>query len=392
MSSFSPSTITCSRAPALSDATIRATPWRVPESDLWIQPLITNKILPPRLPTITTMQRQWTWWLAVAVYIVLLLAGQTTATLLQRFYYNQGGNSKWMQTLTFSAGFPILYLPFLVTPSSSSSSTSPNPPLLKISFIYTALGLITTCDSLMYSYSILFLPVSTYSLVSATQLAFNAVFSYFINKDRFTFLTLNSIIVLSFSTAILAVHSNRDPLSSSNEISEGKYTVGFLLALAASAMYSLILSLMELTFQKVIEKQTVKAVLEMQIYTALVSTLGAIVGLFASHEWKGLKEEMEGFRKGKVGYVMVLVWTSVAWQVANVGLVGLIFEVSSLFSNVISTLGIPIVPVFAVIFFHDRMDGIKSISLLLALWGFASYFYQNYMDYRAEIKDEVSTV
>ncbi|KAI0500309.1 hypothetical protein KFK09_018521 [Dendrobium nobile] len=335
----------------------------------------------------TTMLRHWTWWLVVAIYILLLLAGQTAATLLQRFYYNQGGNSKWMQTLTFSAGFPILYIPLLLTPSTSSS-TEAKQPLIKISLIYIAIGLITTADSLMYSYGLLFLTVSTYSLVSTTQLAFNAVFSYFINSERFTLLTLNSIILLIFSAAILGVHSDQDPSSSSN-ISGGKYVLGFLLTLAASATYSFILSLMELTFQKVIKRQTVKAVLEMQIYTALVSTVGAMVGLFASKEWKGLRQEMDGFGKGKVGYVMTLVWASVAWQVTNVGLVGLIFKVSSLFSNVISTLGTPIVPVFAVFLFHDKMDGLKIISLLLGLWGFTSYFYQHYIVYMDEKKEEL---
>lgn len=292
-----------------------------------------------------------------------------------------------MQTLTFSAGFPILYIPLLFTPSPSSS-TEAKQPLIQISLIYIALGLITTADSLMYSYGLLFLTVSTYSLVSTTQLAFNAVLSYFINSERFTHLTLNSIILLTFSAAILGVHSDQDP-SASSHIPGGKYVLGFVLTLAASATYSFILSLMELTFQKVIKRQTFKAVLEMQIYTALVSTVGALVGLFASKEWRGLRQEMEGFGKGRVGYVMTLVWASVAWQVTNVGLVGLIFKVSSLFSNVISTLGTPIVPVFAVFLFHDKMDGLKIISLLLGLWGFTSYFYQHYIDYLAEKKEKL---
>ncbi|XP_020574798.1 probable purine permease 11 [Phalaenopsis equestris] len=330
------------------------------------------------------MPRRWTWWLVLAIYIILLLAGQTAATLLQRFYYIQRGNSKWMQTLTFSAGFPILFILLLLSPSISSSPDAKHS-LIKISLAYIAIGLITTADSLMYSYGLLYLNVSTYALVSTTQLAFNAVFSYFINSERFTHLTLNSIILLTFSAAILGVHDDQDPSSSSN-ISGGKYVLGFMLTLTASATYSFILSLMELTFQKVIKRQTVKAVLEMQIYTALVSTVGAMVGLFASREWRGLRGEMEGFGKGRVAYVMTLVGASVAWQVTNLGLIGLIFQVSSLFSNVISTLGTPIVPVFAVFLFQDKMDGLKIISLLLGLWGFTSYFYQQYIDYVAEKK------
>lgn len=68
------------------------------------------------------------------------------------------------------------------------------------------------------------------------------------------------------------------------------------------------------------------------------------------------------------------------WQVSSIGLLGLIFEVSSLFSNVISTLSLPVVPIMAVMFFHDKMDGVKVMAMLLAIWGFLSYIYQHYLD------------
>ncbi|CAK9146312.1 unnamed protein product [Ilex paraguariensis] len=56
---------------------------------------------------------------------------------------------------------------------------------------------------------------------------------------------------------------------------------------------------------------------------------------------------------------MNLVWTAMTWQVFSIGAVGLIFKVSSLFSNVISTLGLPIVPVLAVFIFQDK-SGLKA--------------------------------
>jgi hypothetical protein len=89
---------------------------------------------------------------------------------------------------------------------------------------------------------------------------------------------------------------------------------------------------------------------------------------------------MKSFQKGEVAYVMTLVWTAIAWQVCSVGVVGLIFLVSSLYSNVISTVSLAITPIAAVIVFHDKMNGVKIISMLMALWGFASYIYQNYLD------------
>lgn len=77
---------------------------------------------------------------------------------------------------------------------------------------------------------------------------------------------------------------------------------------------------------------------------------------------------------------MNLFWAAVSCKIFNVGCVGLIFKVSSLFSNFISVLGVPIAPVLAVIFLHDRLNGLKAISMVLAMWGFVSYMYQHYLE------------
>uniref|UniRef100_A0A0E0G5Z5 Probable purine permease n=1 Tax=Oryza nivara TaxID=4536 RepID=A0A0E0G5Z5_ORYNI len=268
--------------------------------------------------------KSWQWWLMVGVNMFFLIAGQTASTLLGRFYYNQGGNSKWMSTFVQTAGFPL---------------------------------------------------------------AFNAVFSYFLNAQKFTPLIFNSVVLLTFSASLLGVDEDSQGITS---ISHGKYILGFLLTLGASATYSLILSLMQVTFEKVIKRETFSVVLNMQIYTALVATLASLVGLFASGEWMTLQGEMHAFQSGKLSYVMTLLWTAISWQVASVGVVGLIFVVSSLFSNVISTLALPIIPVFAVIFFHDKMDGVKIIAMLMAIWGFMSYGHQLYVDGKKGRKTTVS--
>jgi hypothetical protein len=53
---------------------------------------------------------------------------------------------------------------------------------------------------------------------------------------------------------------------------------------------------------------------------------------------------MEEYEIGKASYVLVLTFIAIYWKVFNIGCVGLIFEISSLFSNAISVLGLPIVP------------------------------------------------
>lgn len=317
------------------------------------------------------------WWFLVALNITFLLVGQAAAVLLGRFYYDQGGNSKWMATLVQTAGFPLLFIPLVLLPSSKSPTSSTPHSMTILSMIYFSLGVLIAGDNMLYSVGLLYLTASTYSLICATQLVFNAVFSYFINSQKFTALILNSVVVLSLSAALIGVNDDTDVPSG---VSKRKYIIGFLCTLAASAIYSLLLSLMQLTFQKVLKRETFSVVLEMQIYTSLVATCASIVGIFASGEWKSLHVEMESFGKGRAIYIITLVWTAVSWQVCSVGVVGLIFVVSSLFSNVISTLSLAVTPIASVIIFHDKMNGVKIVALLLAVWGFATYIYQNYVD------------
>jgi hypothetical protein len=302
----------------------------------------------------------------VATDAFFLIVGQTSATLLGRYYYSQGGSSKWLSAFLQTAGFPILFFGLFFFPSKSSSGET---PIGKVAMIYVVLGLIMTADDIMYSHGLMYLPVSTYSLICASQLVFNVIFSYVLNSQKLTGLVMNSVVLLTLSALLLGVNHESYGYTG---VSRGKYLLGFLLTLGASGTYSLILSLMQLTFENVVKKQTFSAVLNMQIYTAFVATFACLIGL--------LKGEMDSFQSGQFSYLMTLVWTSVSWQVASIGMVGLIFEVSSLFSNVISIFALPIVPLFGVMVFHDEMNGVKIIAMLISIWGFISYVCQHYLD------------
>ncbi|GMH22354.1 hypothetical protein Nepgr_024197 [Nepenthes gracilis] len=320
------------------------------------------------------------WWLLVALNIFFNIAGQTAAVLLGRFYYDQGGSNLFIATIVQTAGFPILFIPLLLLPSTHNSSQTPENPLSSkyIWLIYISLGIAVAGDNFLYAYGLLYLSASTYSLICATQLAFNAISSFFINSQKLTPLILNSVIILSLSASLLAVNGSSDTPSGVTKL---EYAIGFLSSLGASALYSLLLSLMQLSFEKALKKETFSVVLEMQIYTSMAATAVAIAGLFVSGQWRSLGSEMENFGTGKASYVMTLIWTTVCWQVSSVGLVGLIFLVSSLFSNAINTVALAVTPISSVIAFHDKMNGVKIIAMLQAFWGFASYVYQNYLDY-----------
>jgi hypothetical protein len=305
--------------------------------------------------------------------MLLVLCGQTVATLLGRLYFNSGGNSMWMATLTQSGGAPLLVIPLLMTPAPAAEEHW--PAASRMAAIYAGLGVMIGFDNLMYSYALLYLPVSTFSLVAATQLAFNAVTSRLINAQRFTALIANSVVVLTFSTALLGVGSSSDGTAS--HVPRGKYPAGFALTLSASAVFALILSLFEATFDKVVRARTLRCVLRMQLYKNLAASAVCAVGMFASGEWRTIPGDMSTFRNGRVRYVM-----TVAWQATAAGVVRLISRVSSLFANVTGTVALPLVPVFAVVLFGDRMTGVKAVAMLMALWGFLSYVYQHYLDGR----------
>ncbi|KEH31564.1 purine permease [Medicago truncatula] len=314
--------------------------------------------------------RDFKWWFRVSLYIVFLLVGQSTANLLGRLYYDKGGNSKWMATFVQSAGFPILLpLYFIFTPHAKSTNINANidsskktkPKLSTIVSLYIFFGLLLAGDNLMYSNGLLYLSLSTYSLLCATQLAFNAVFSYFLNSQKFTAFIFNSVVLLTISSALLAI--NNDDSEDSTNLPKDKRVLGFVFTLGASVTFSLYLSLVQLSFDKVIKSETFSVILDMQFYPSFVATCACVVGLFASGEWKSLNKEMKEYELGKVSYIMTLFWTAVTWQVSSIG-----------------TVVLPVGPILAVIFFHDKINGVKFIALMLAIWGFLSYIYQHYLD------------
>ncbi|KAG4379004.1 hypothetical protein GLYMA_17G152300v4 [Glycine max] len=167
-----------------------------------------------------------------------------------------------------------------------------------------------------------------------------------------------------------------------------KQIIGILCAIVSSATFALHHSLVQRCFEKVIKTKTFATVLRMNFYPMLVASVFGSVGLFFSGDWRTMGMEMKEFESGSVSYVMTLVWTAVAWQIAGVSMLGLIFEVSSLFSVVISNLELTITPILAVIVFHDKIYGVKIIAFILAVWAFLSYIYQHYLDDRKAKEDK----
>ncbi|XP_062094563.1 probable purine permease 10 [Humulus lupulus] len=350
---------------------------------------------------ISPQTRKLTLWIRIGIYSFLVLSGQAVATLLLRLYYERGGKSKWMAAIVQLAGFPIL-LPYYFFPNnmcktktnhssttttttSTHSTQSNKPSILVVASLYLVLGLFIAANCYLFSVGLMYLPVSTYSIISASQLAFNAFFSFFLNSQKFTLYIINSLVLLTISSVLLVFEPGSQ--KSSSKVSRWKYAVGFVCTVGGSAGYGLLLSLNQLLMNKVLKKESFSVIVDVLVFELLVASVALLVGLFASSEWATLREEMNEFELGKVSYVMTLSWIAITWQAFYIGTVGLILEVSSLFSNALSVLGLLIIPVLAVFLFQEKMDGIKVMSMVLAIWGFFSYAYQNYLDSHSSKND-----
>lgn len=210
--------------------------------------------LTPSPPPSPPRPKSYHWWIRVAIYSFFVLSSQSVATLLGRLYYDRGGNSKWLATLVQLIGFPIL-IPFYFlkhnpkpTTTTTLQTTPKQPSLPMLAFVYCSIGSLLALDCYLYSVGLLYLPVSTYSLICATQLAFNALFSFFLNGQKFTPYITNSLVLLTISSTLLVFQSDSEKPKG---VSKVKYIVGFVCTVAASAGYGLVLSLTQLAFRKV---------------------------------------------------------------------------------------------------------------------------------------------
>lgn len=229
-------------------------------------------------------------WLEIGIHTFIVLASQSVATILGKLYYNKGGNSTWLISLTETIGFPILLIPMILNWTKNNKEEgnichdSKSPSIMvKLSF-YIFLGFLIGGGCSLLSIGLLYLPASTFSLISSTQLAFNVLFSLFMRLEKITPLIANSIALLTISSLLLALQ----PDDSSNKTSSSKhhYAIGFICTLIASAGFGLLFSLTELMFRKILKKNTLREIMDVIIFQSFFATCIILIGLFASKDWK----------------------------------------------------------------------------------------------------------
>lgn len=221
---------------------------------------------------------------------IILATGNSGGPLMMRLYFRNGGNQIWFSSFLQTAGFPIILLPLLFfffhrrKEEDEEEAKTPffliKPPLFLASVV---VGLLTGFDNYLYAYGLVYLPVSTSSLIVSSQLAFTALFAFFMVKQKFTPFTINAVVLITLGAGVLALHTDSDrPAKETHK----EYIVGFALTLAAAILYGFVLPLVELTYKKVSQRISYTLVFEVQMVMCFSATCFCLVGMLANGGFK----------------------------------------------------------------------------------------------------------
>ncbi|CAL0308045.1 unnamed protein product [Lupinus luteus] len=326
---------------------------------------------------------------------VLLAIGANGGPLITRLYFIHGGKRIWLSSCLLTVGFPIALIPIATSYHRSSRRSfsdmgSPKPKLFSLTPLlfsaFSIIGVVTGLSNYLYAYGVAKLPVSTATLIMSTQLAFTAIFAFILVKQKFTFNSVNAIILLIFGAGVLAEHAGSDRPSGE---SSKQYVIGFALTVVASALSGLMLPTIEFMYKRTLSI-TYSLVMELQVVMALSATIICIVGMIVDNDFKVISREAHEFGLGETKYYVVLVGSAILWQFYMMGAIGIVFCASSLFSGVMISVMLPITEILAVIFYKESFQAEKGISLVLSLWGFVSYFYGEFIKAKEMRKNHIS--
>uniref|UniRef100_A0A0D9XGN3 Probable purine permease n=1 Tax=Leersia perrieri TaxID=77586 RepID=A0A0D9XGN3_9ORYZ len=323
----------------------------------------------------TYRSKPFSFWLLLFLSAGAMLTAFPASSLLSRLYYNGGGNSKWILSWSAVAGWPLpaaILLPCYLIGKSPPTKLSP-----RLFAWYVLLGFLSAGDNLMYAWAYAYLPASTASLVAASSLAFSAMFGYFIVNNKMNLSSVNAVVVITAGVAIIALDSQSDRYAG---ITDKQYTLGLILDVLGSALHGLIFALSELVFVRISEGRQRRSsssfhlVLEQQAMVSLMAFAFTSVGVAVNGDFAAMRQEAAAFKNGgEVGYVMVMVWSAVTFQLGVLGGTGVLFLASTVLAGVLNAVRVPVTSIAAVILFHDPMSGFKILSLVITVWGFGSY-------------------
>ncbi|XP_073145962.1 purine permease 1-like isoform X2 [Henckelia pumila] len=231
--------------------------------------------------TTATMKR-----IFLIINCIILSIGNCGGPLIMRLYFIRGGKRIWFSSWLETGGWPIILIPLLVSyvlrrrsnPSAEIFFMKP-----RVFWAAAVIGTVTGFDDYLYAYGVAKLPVSTSSLLIATQLAFTAAFAFLLVKQKFTSYSINAVVLLTVGAVVLGLHASGDrPQGESDK----QYFVGFFMTLGAAALYGLILPLVELMYLKARQALTYTLVLEIQMVMCFFATAFCTVGMLINKDFQ----------------------------------------------------------------------------------------------------------
>nr|GME08016.1 purine permease 3-like [Ipomoea batatas] len=319
---------------------------------------------------------KWRKKILLLLNCVILSTGNCGGPLISRLYFLRGGSRIWFSSWLISAAWPIILLPlaaaYFLRLRAEGRATKLFFMTPKVFAATAAIGVLTGLDNFLYAYGMAKLPVSTSSLLIATQLAFTAGFAFLLVKQTFTAYSVNAIVLLTMGAGVLAFGAGSDrPAGESSK----EYIIGFVTTLSAAGLYGLILPAIELMYKLAKQAITYTLVLEIQTDMSFFATIFATIGMIINKDFQALSREAREFGMGEGNYYVVVIWTSILWQLFYLGVVGVVCYSSSLLSGVLIAMLISVTEVLGVVFYGENFRPDKGIALALSLWGFVSYFY-----------------
>lgn len=326
------------------------------------------------------------YWILLFLGSAAMLIAFPVSSLLSRIYFSDGGKSKWIISWVAVAGWPIPAL--LLLPMYFFGKISPTPLTFKLILSYILLGFLSAADNLMYAWAYAYLPASTASLLASSSLVFSVLFGYFIVKNKLNWSMINAIVIITAAMAMIALDSSSDRYGN---ITDSQYTLGFIWDIVGSALHGLIFALSELIFIKLLGRRSFHVVLEQQVMVSLFAFLFTTMGVVINKDFHHMKTEAQSFKHGETAYIMVLIWSTVTFQLGVLGATAVIYMASTVMAGVLNAIRVPVTSIAAVILLHDPMSGFKILSLIITFWGFGSYIFGSSSVSKASVSDQNSS-
>lgn len=310
----------------------------------------------------------------LAINCLILAIGNCGGPLVMRLYFIRGGKRIWFTSWLETGGFPIILIPLLAAYVRRRKSEADAQLFLmkpRLFFGSAAIGILTGLDDYLYAYGVAKIPISTCALIVATHLGFTATFAFLLVKHKFTAYSVNAVVLLTVGVVVLGLHASGDR----PEGEKKEYILGFFMTMSAAALYGFILPLVELMYLKAKQALNYTLVLEVQLVMCFFATAFCTVGMVIDNDLQVIPREAKEFQLGEAKYYNVIICSAILWQCFFLGVVGVIFYSSSLLSGIVITVLLPLTQLLAVLFYHEKFQPEKGVSLFLAVWGFISYFY-----------------